>query len=528
MKYHLIPSQAQTINKEFSDQKQGAITAQTQDTISHELHLLCQRHHAVALNIDSETFTIAIAENISQPNEDLLMALRFSCGRKINVKKWPKAKIEQTLHQSFSEKILNRENLSNKPDNDITLLPEEDSISFKKVIPFNHFEIQEENFNEKNDEPVIQFIQQTLSIAIEKRASDIHFEPYQNCYRIRLRVDGVLQEIHPPKFELISRISGCLKVMAQLNIAERRLPQDGKFTLQLSNVCYSIRIATLPTQYGEKIVLRILHPELQVTLGQLGFTEQALDQLIKALSSHEGLILVTGPTGSGKTMTLYSSLLHLNQHQKNICSIEDPIEIPIEGINQTQINNKIGLNFSSILRTLLRQDPDIIMIGEIRDNETAEIAVKAAQTGHLVLSTLHTNSTVERLARLTQMNVPGYLLASCLKLIIAQRLIRRLCLNCKQPALTAINYPEDIWPIPLHHWVSKGCEQCCDGYYGRIGIYEMLMINTEIKRALINNSDSLKLEDIVKKQGNTTLLKAGLSVVEQGISSIDEIYRVVD
>lgn len=524
MKHQLISSQK--IDKKLIDQKQGKTETETQEIISNELHLLCQRHHAIALNIDSETLTIVIAENLSHPSEELLMNLRFCCGRKINVKQWPKAKIEKILHQFSSEDISSRENLSNTFNNDITLRPAANSTSLERITSVDHLEIQTSNFNEKNDAPVIQFIHQTLSAAIEKRASDIHFEPYQHCYRIRIRVDGVLQEISSPEFELTPRINGCLKVMAQLNIAEKRLPQDGKFTLRLNNICYSMRIATLPTQYGEKIVLRILHAEQKATLDELGLAQQALAQFIKTLSLPEGLILVTGPTGSGKTMTLYSSLLHLNQHQKNICSIEDPVEIPIKGINQTQINHKIGLDFSSVLRTLLRQDPDIIMVGEIRDNETAEISLKAAHTGHLVLSTLHTNSTTETLARLTQMNIPSYLLASCLKLIIAQRLMRRLCLHCKKPALAAINYPEDIWPKPLHHWISEGCEQCCDGYYGRIGIYEMLVINTEIKQALIDNADTLKLEQILKKQGNITLLKAGLSLVEQGISSVDEIYRV--
>lgn len=490
------------------------------EIINKELHVLCQRYKAIILTMDKTTLTIATSKTA---NDELLSALRFACGCSIKVEHWPEAKIEQILHQwqpqnnlhlsTYSTVATHSEELSNK--------------SLAKNHPLHDFSDEETSLNDDSDTPVIQFINQTLRIAIQKRASDIHFEPYQHRYRVRIRIDGVLQEINPPSSELIPRIAACLKVMARLNIAEKRLPQDGQLALQMDNLRYSMRIATLPVQYGEKIVLRILQSHWQPCLEQLGLTDTVLEQLIQVLSAPQGLILVTGPTGSGKTMTLYNSLLQLNHWQKNICSVEDPIEISVEGINQIQTNNKIGLDFSCILRTLLRQDPDIIMIGEIRDNETAEIAVKAAQTGHLVLSTLHTNSTTDTLTRLIQMKVPGYLLASCLKLVIAQRLVRRLCVHCKKPAADAIYYPANIWPKSLRNWLAIGCEYCCAGYYGRIGVYEILMVTPEIQQALINHLDSLKLIDIAQHQGNMTLLTAGLTLVDQGITTITEIKRVI-
>ncbi len=497
--------------------------------ISAELHSLCERYKAIALTIDKKTLTIAMANNA---NDELLTALRFACGRKIKVEHWPEAKIEQTLRQWLprgqvraSESSVDATYFSDTAEK---LPPETEPLVLKSHISPRDFSTDEEtSLNKESDTPVIQFINQTLRIAIQKRASDIHFEPYQHHYRVRLRIDGVLQETNSPTDELIPRISACLKVMAQLNIAERRLPQDGQFALQMDNLRYSMRIAILPTQYGEKIVLRILHSQQQPDLEQLGMTNDAREKLIQVLSSPQGLILVTGPTGSGKTVTLYSSLLQLDHEQKNICSVEDPVEIPVEGINQSQTNNRIGLDFSRILRTLLRQDPDVIMIGEIRDNETAEIAVKAAQTGHLVLSTLHTNSTADTLTRLMQMDVPGYLLASCLKLVIAQRLVRRLCLRCKQPA-APMYYPANIWPTPLDNWLAIGCEHCCAGYYGRIGVYEMLTVTREIRQALVQQFDPSQLAEIAQQQGNITLLTAGLTLVDQGITTIKEINRVVD
>ena len=363
------------------------------------------------------------------------------------------------------------------------------------------------------EDKVVESVDKLLLSALEKRASDIHFEPYQHNYRIRMRIDGVLQNMQMPPLSLAKQISARLKVMANLNIAEYRLPQDGQ--LVINN--YAMRIATLPVINGEKIVLRVMdNHESELTIDDLGLNEQDLITFKQILDYPQGLILVTGPTGSGKTMTLYSALKRLNKTECNICSVEDPIEIPLEGINQTAINLKAGLSFSVILRALLRQDPDVMMIGEIRDHETAEIAIQAAQTGHLVLSTLHTNSSVEAIVRLNQMGIKNYLLSSSLKLVIAQRLVRKLCQYCKVVAseLTLI----DNQPSP--HFIAMGCEKCVGGYLGRMGLYELLIITPEVQQQILNNQP-------ISSKDRVNLMQAGYQLVQQGITTLAELNRVL-
>lgn len=470
--------------------------------ISHEIHSLCQRYHALAINENAQQLTIALHGEVSSA---LIQALRFATGKVIDVEQWPLARLEQEQAQSKWQPLPSTS--EQQPEHTESLSP---------------------SLNDESDTPAVQFINQTLRSAIQRRASDVHFEPYQQTFRVRLRIDGVLQAIPSPPFSLAARITARLKIMGQLDIAERRLPQDGQLGVQLDNTHFSMRISTLPTRYGEKVVLRILQTNRQeLPLEKLGMSQEALDSYRHTLTHPQGLILVTGPTGSGKTVTLYSGLRQLNEVQRNLCSVEDPIEIPIMGINQTQINSKTDLDFSCVLRALLRQDPDVIMIGEIRDRETAEIAVQAAQTGHLVLSTLHTNSTCETLVRLSQMGIPGYLLAACLKLVIAQRLVRRLCLHCRFLQAESLHFPAAIWPTPLIPWRATGCEQCFGGYYGRIGIYELLTITPEVQNALMQNSSAIHLADIAQQQGQVTLLQAGLALVAQGITSLEEMYRVV-
>ncbi|BBI91962.1 type II secretion system protein GspE [Serratia symbiotica] len=471
------------------------------EVISEEVQTLCQRYQVLALSENHTTLTVALSEEAPQ---GLLAALRFATGKRIHLEQWPAARLELALHQRQRQV---------EPPAQATA----------------EYQLDTASLDDDSDAPVVQFINQTLRIAIHRRASDVHFEPYQQRFRVRLRIDGVLQASASPPPELATRLSTRLKIMGQLDIAERRLPQDGQFSLWLDNARYSMRIATLPTLHGEKVVLRILPSERQeLPLDRLGMSQAALACYMAALANPQGMILVTGPTGSGKTITLYSGLRQLNDTQSNLCSVEDPIEIPLFGVNQTQVNIKTELSFSRVLRALLRQDPDVIMIGEIRDRETAEIAIKAAQTGHLVLSTLHTNSTGETLTRLTHMGTPGYLIAACLKLVIAQRLVRRLCEHCRYPLNQPVHFPANLWPEPLTAWQANGCEHCFGGYYGRIGVYELLTITPEVQTGLLENTSPRQLADIACLQGHITLLQAGLALVAKGVTSLEELYRVVD
>ncbi|MFQ1017175.1 ATPase, T2SS/T4P/T4SS family [Gilliamella sp. BG7] len=363
------------------------------------------------------------------------------------------------------------------------------------------------------EEQLIESIDKLLLGALDKRASDIHFEPYQHSYRIRMRIDGVLHDMLSPSLALAKQITARLKIMSQLNIAEHRLPQDGQLVID----SYTMRIATLPVMNGEKIVLRVMdNHESELTINDLGLTDTDLLTFKQILNYPQGLILVTGPTGSGKTVTLYSGLKWLNKIERNICSVEDPIEIPLEGINQTAINLKAGLTFAIVLRALLRQDPDVMMIGEIRDRETAEIAIQAAQTGHLVLSTLHTNSSVEAITRLKQMGIENYLLASSLKLIIAQRLVRKLCPHCKIIANELVMFGNEYVP----HNLALGCSNCIGGYKGRIGLYELLVITPDIQRQMLANQTILSSNMI-------SLKKAGQKLVIQGMTTLAELNRVL-
>lgn len=469
--------------------------------ISEEVHGLCRRYHTLALSEDHTTLTVAHSEEAPQ---GLLAALRFATGKRIHLEQWPAARLELALNQRHLQASTPSKATSERTPGTASL-------------------------DDESDTPVVQFINQTLRMAIQRRASDVHFEPYQQQFRVRLRIDGVLQTISPPPAELAPRLSARLKIMGQLDIAERRLPQDGQLGLWLDNARYSMRIATLPTLHGEKVVLRILQTERQaLPLERLGMSQAALGCYTAALSCPQGMILVTGPTGSGKTVTLYSGLHQLNDAQSNLCSVEDPIEIPLFGVNQTQVNVKTELSFSRVLRALLRQDPDVIMIGEIRDRETAEIAVKAAQTGHLVLSTLHTNSTCETLTRLTHMGIPGYLIAACLKLVIAQRLLRRLCEHCRYQQSQPVHFPAAIWPEPLTAWRADGCEHCFGGYYGRVGVYELLKITPKVQAGLLQNASPGQLADIAHHQGQITLLQAGLTLVAESVTSLEELFRVVE
>ncbi|MCK4607949.1 MAG: Flp pilus assembly complex ATPase component TadA [Gammaproteobacteria bacterium] len=378
------------------------------------------------------------------------------------------------------------------------------------------------------DAHIIQFIDKILTEAISKAASDIHFEPYKDSYRIRFRIDGMLHIITEPDLNLAKRITARLKIMSQLDIAERRLPQDGRFTF----ATHDCRINVCPTIFGEKVVVRILNAtNLQLQISELGMEQLQEQQFLQTLAKPQGMILVTGPTGSGKTVSLYAALQHLNETSKNISTVEDPVEINLPGINQVNVNPKINLDFAATLRAFLRQDPDIIMLGEIRDKETAEIALKAAQTGHLVLATLHTNSAIDTITRLLNIGIAAFNISNSVTLVIAQRLIRKLCPHCKQPQknvtseyLLAHGFAaQEIDNLKLSQ--AYGCKHCNKGYKGRTAIFEALAITEDLNSLIMQHKDSQILRQKACDSGMLTLSAAALNKVRQGLTSLAEIDR---
>ncbi|MCG7949251.1 MAG: type IV-A pilus assembly ATPase PilB [Candidatus Thiodiazotropha taylori] len=385
-----------------------------------------------------------------------------------------------------------------------------------------------------DEAPVVRYINKILLDAINQGVSDIHFEPYEYTYRIRYRQDGMLHEVANPPSNLANRLSTRLKVMSRLNIAERRVPQDGRIKMKLSKSrAIDFRVNTCPTLYGEKIVLRILDPtSAQLGIEALGFEEEQRTAFLDAINKPYGMILVTGPTGSGKTVSLYTALNLLNKPEINISTAEDPVEIQVAGINQVNMNTKTGLTFAEALRAFLRQDPDIVMVGEIRDLETAEIAIKAAQTGHLVLSTLHTNDAPQTLTRLANMGIPPFNIASSVNLIMAQRLARRLCENCKtvhdlpKEALLEEGFSESDIATGFTTYKPVGCDLCTNGYKGRVGIFQVMPVSEAMGKIIMEGGTSLQLEDQAQEEGVYNLRSSGLRKVMQGITSLQELNRV--
>ena len=450
-----------------------------------QLVALCLRHHALLLSSDSERINIAV---VGKPATELMEALRFATQKRIDIECWSAERMEK--HRQLTSQ-------SHLPGV---------SQTHSTVDVLNH----------------------TLQQAINQRASDIHIEPMEHACQIRLRIDGVLCPQPPLAAELANLLSARLKVLGNLDIAERRLPQDGQFTIELANEPVSFRIATLPCSGGEKIVLRLLHQVPQALEPKaLGMNAEQLACFNAVLHQPQGLILVTGPTGSGKTVTLYSALQARNTPDVNICSVEDPIEILLAGLNQTQINPRAGLTFQNVLRALLRQDPDIIMVGEIRDGETAGIAINAAQTGHLVLSTLHTKSTTETLIRLEQMGVARWMISSALTMVIAQRLVRRLCPHCRRETRDQAQLPRSVWPRPLPRWQPTGCDRCYHGFYGRVAIFEVLAIDNALRQAIASGAGTDVIEASARQAGMVSLFEHGCRAVEQGLTTIEELLRVL-
>jgi len=386
-----------------------------------------------------------------------------------------------------------------------------------------------------DEAPVVKFVNKMLVDAIRMGASDLHFEPYEKSFRVRFRVDGVMQKMANPPVQLASKIAARLKVMSQMDISERRIPQDGRIKLKISkNKAIDFRVNSLPTLFGEKLVLRILDPSsAMLGIEALGYEPDQQEMFLEALHKPQGMLLITGPTGSGKTVSLYTGINILNTGATNISTAEDPVEINLEGINQVNVNAKVGLTFANALKSFLRQDPDIVMVGEIRDLETAEIAIKAAQTGHMVLSTLHTNSAPETLTRLRNMGVASFNIATSVNLVIAQRLARRLCKNCKKPINvprqsllelgfndTDLDNPDNVIYEPV------GCNECREGYKGRVGIYEVMKVSPDISRIIMEDGNAIDIKDAALKNGFRDLRRSGILKVLQGVTSIQEMMRV--
>lgn len=383
-----------------------------------------------------------------------------------------------------------------------------------------------------SEAPIIKLVNLFITRAVESRASDIHIEPFEDELKVRYRIDGVLHDIESTPKRLQAAIVSRIKIMAKLNIAERRLPQDGRIRLKVGESEIDMRISTIPVLYGESVVMRILHKEgIVIDLDQLGFPSEILNTFNHLIKKPNGIILVTGPTGSGKTTTLYGALDKINSPDKKIITVEDPVEYQLKGVNQIQVKPQIGLNFTNTLRHIVRQDPDIILIGEIRDLETAEIAIQSALTGHLVFSTLHTNDAPSAITRLLDMGVENFLLSSTVRGILAQRLVRVICPPCKELDSSIVVDKEELKLLGIGSDISlyrgKGCEKCAfTGYYGRTGIFELLLIDDDIRKLILKNADSNQIRELAKKHGMRTLLEDGAEKIKAGITTFSEVLRV--
>lgn len=481
---------------------------------------LVQTHKTVPLYKRGTRLFVAVSD---ATNLKSLEEIRFQTGCSVEAVLVEPNKLAGIVNKLVEEK--ENESLSDFDDSDL------DNIDLDAVDPEAEQEMDEGAGGE--DAPVVKFVKQMLVSAIRKGASDLHFEPYEKKYRVRFRIDGMLHEVASPPIQLAGRISARLKVLSGLDISERRVPQDGRVKLKISkSKAIDFRVNTLPTLFGEKIVMRILDPS-QAMLGidALGFDPTQKKNFMRAIEKPQGMVLVTGPTGSGKTVTLYTGVNILNDEYKNISTAEDPVEINLQGINQVNVNVKAGLTFASALRAFLRQDPDIVLVGEIRDLETAEIAIKAAQTGHLVLSTLHTNSAPETLTRLVNMGVAPFNIATTVNLVVAQRLARRLCEHCKKPsdlpreALIEEGFSEEELN-ELTIYEPAGCDKCTMGYKGRVGLFQVMPVSETIGRIIMEGGNAINIADQAKKEGIPDLRRAGLNKVKAGLTSLAEVNRV--
>ncbi len=479
---------------------------------------LIRKHHAMPLLQRGNRLYVAISDptNLSVTDE-----FKFATGLTVEIVLVEHHKLDRLIEDSINAAMAMMDDLDEDGFAELAVSGEEDEA--------------DEGANDGiDDAPVVRFVNKLMLDAIRRKASDLHLEPYERDFRVRFRIDGMLYDVGHPPITLSPRIIARVKVMSRMDIAERRIPQDGRIKLKLSRTrSIDFRVSSCPTLYGEKIVMRVLDSDSgTLNIDALGYDDAQKKLYLDALHRPYGMILVTGPTGSGKTVSLYTGLGILNTHDRNISTAEDPAEINMPGINQVNVQPKVGLTFANALRAFLRQDPDVIMVGEIRDLETAEIAIKAAQTGHLVLSTLHTNDAPQTLTRLANMGVPAYNIASSILLIIAQRLARRLCPLCKEPE----SLPEDI--LRKEGFTAEdiaggmtlfrpvGCDQCTDGYKGRVGIYQVLPISDAMQRMILEGGNSMQLAEQAKREGVNDLRRAGLLKARAGVTSLEEINRV--
>jgi len=482
---------------------------------------LIARHRVLPLLLRSKRLFLGMAD---PTNLQAIDEIKFQTGFRVDLVVVEQDKLEAVVGRSLDA-----------VDTSMGSLGEEDFDLEGLEVSGGDEEVAEEaGRDEVADAPIVRFVNKVLLDAIKRGASDIHFEPYEKYYRVRTRLDGVLKQVASPPLALSSKVVARLKVMARLDIAERRLPQDGRIKMRLSkNRAIDFRVNTCPTLFGEKVVLRILDPSsAKLGIDALGYEDVQKKAYLDALAKPYGMILVTGPTGSGKTVSLYTGLNILNTEDRNISTAEDPAEINMPGVNQVNVNPKVGLTFAAALRAFLRQDPDVIMVGEIRDLETAEIAIKAAQTGHLVLSTVHTNDAPKTLSRLVDMGVKPYAIASSVHLIIAQRLARRLCENCKEikdipeEALLKEGFTEAEVRAGLRIYGPVGCKSCSDGYKGRVGIYQVMPVTEAISHIILQGGDAADIAAQAEKDGVWDLRRSALQKVRDGITSLEEINRV--
>jgi type IV pilus assembly protein PilB len=478
---------------------------------------MVQKNLALPINRVGAKLIVAVAD---PSNMAILDAIGFKTGYAVELVLASEHEITNAINKFFDQTLEFKDIISELDDElEVVLEDEVDVSEIERGV---------------NDAPVVKLVNFILTDAIKRRSSDIHVEPYEKEFRVRYRVDGVLYEVMRPPMKMRNAIASRLKILASLDIAERRLPQDGRIKLKVGKGReMDFRVSVLPTIYGEKTVLRLLDKaSLQLDMTKLGFEEDQLKDFTEAIYRPYGMVLVTGPTGSGKTTTLYSGLSDLNKSSDNISTCEDPVEYNFSGINQVQVKEEIGLTFASALRSFLRQDPDIIMVGEIRDYETAEIGVKAALTGHLVLSTLHTNDAPSTVTRLLNMGIEPFLVSSSLNLVLAQRLARRICGNCGEElkiptkALSDAGMkPENIKSARLFR--GKGCEECNrTGFRGRVALYEVMPVREEIKDLILRGGSALDIKREAVRLGMKTLRQAGLTKVQEGVTTLDEILRV--